>query len=47
MTNISKEDYLSVIFKHKDQNEEIKAAVIAEMMNISGAAVTDMLKKLS
>jgi len=47
MTNISKEDYLSVIFKHKDQNEEIKATVIAEMMNISGAAVTDMLKKLS
>lgn len=47
MINISKEDYLSIIFKHKDQNEEIKATVIAEMMNISGAAVTDMLKKLS
>lgn len=47
MKNTSKEDYLGIIFKHKDENEEIKAAVIAELMNISGAAVTDMIKKLS
>ncbi|MBZ0198726.1 MAG: metal-dependent transcriptional regulator [Ignavibacteriaceae bacterium] len=47
MTNKSKEDYLSIIFKHKDENEQIKPTLIAEMMNISGAAVTDMLKKLS
>lgn len=47
MTNRSKEDYLSIIFKHKDENGQIKPTLIAGMMNISGAAVTDMLKKLS
>ncbi len=47
MKNISKEDYLSVIFKHKDSNGEIKANVIADKLKISNAAVTDMLKKLS
>lgn len=47
MHNISKEDYLSIIFKHKDENNEIKSNVIAEKLNISSAAVTDMLKKLS
>ena len=47
MKNISKEDYLSVIFKHKDGKGEIKANVIADKLKISNAAVTDMLKKLS
>lgn len=47
MHNISKEDYLGIIFKHKDENNEIKSNVIAEKLNVSGAAVTDMLKKLS
>jgi DtxR family Mn-dependent transcriptional regulator len=47
MKNISKEDYLSVIYKSADSNGEIKANQIAEKLNVSGAAVTDMLRKLS
>jgi DtxR family Mn-dependent transcriptional regulator len=47
MRNISKEDYLSVIYKSSDSNGLIKANQIAEKLNISGAAVTDMLRKLS
>lgn len=47
MKNISKEDYLSVIYKSADDNGEIKANQIAESLNISAAAVTDMLRKLS
>ncbi len=46
MQNISKEDYLSAIYKHKDENGEIKPNVIAEKLQISSPAVTDMLKKL-
>jgi len=47
MKNISKEDYLSVIYKSADRNGEIKVTRIAEQLNISAAAVTDMLRKLS
>lgn len=47
MKNISKEDYLSVIYKSADSNGEIKANQIAEQLNISAAAVTDMLRKLA
>lgn len=47
MKNISKEDYLSVIYKSRDDNGEIKPNVIAEKLDISNAAVTDMLRKLS
>jgi DtxR family Mn-dependent transcriptional regulator len=47
MTSISKEDYLSTIFKHRDDEGEIKPNVIAEWLQISGPAVTDMLKKLA
>ena len=47
MRNISKEDYLSVIYKSSDSNGVIKANQIAEKLNISGAAVTDMLRRLS
>lgn len=47
MKNISKEDYLSVIYKSSDKKGEIKANQIAYKLNISGAAVTDMLRKLS
>lgn len=47
MQNISKEDYLSAIYKFKDENGETKAKKIAEKLGISNAAVTDMLKKLS
>jgi DtxR family Mn-dependent transcriptional regulator len=46
MQNISKEDYLSVIYKYPDKNGEIKANTIAEKLQVSNAAVTDMLKKL-
>ena len=35
MKNISKEDYLSVIYKSSDKNGEIKANQIAEKLNIS------------
>lgn len=47
MRNISKEDYLSAIYKNIDSNSEVKANVIAEKMDVSNAAVTDMLKKLA
>jgi len=47
MKNISKEDYLSVIYKSADSNGVIKANQMAEKLNVSGAAVTDMLRKLS
>ncbi len=47
MQNISKEDYLGVIYKYKDENGEIKPKHIAEMLQVSNAAVTDMLRKLS
>jgi len=47
MKNISKEDYLSVIYKSADDNGEIKANQIAEQLNITASAVTDMLRKLS
>jgi DtxR family Mn-dependent transcriptional regulator len=45
--NISKEDYLSIIYKNKDASGKIKANIIADKLQISNAAVTDMLKKLS
>lgn len=47
MKNISKEDYLSTIYKLRDGNGEIKPNLIAESLHISNAAVTDMLRKLS
>ena len=47
MNNISKEDYLSTIYKYRNKNGEIKANHIAEKLQITSAAVTDMLKKLS
>ena len=47
MNNISKEDYLSAIYKYRDKNGKIKANIIAEKLQISNAAVSDMLKKLS
>jgi DtxR family transcriptional regulator, Mn-dependent transcriptional regulator len=47
MENISKEDYLSAIYKFRDENGEIKPNLIAESLEISSAAVTDMLRKLS
>lgn len=47
MQNISKEDYLGIIYKHMDENGEIKANLIASKLGVSNAAVTDMLRKLS
>lgn len=47
MHNISKEDYLSVIYKFREADGTIKANQIAEKLSISNAAVTDMLKKLA
>ncbi|MFZ0452187.1 MAG: metal-dependent transcriptional regulator [Ignavibacteriaceae bacterium] len=47
MNNISKEDYLSSIYKYRDKKGEIKATLIAEKLQVSNAAVSDMLKKLS
>jgi DtxR family Mn-dependent transcriptional regulator len=47
MTNISKEDYLSVIFKYRSPEGSIKPNIIAEKLNISNAAVTDMLRRLA
>jgi len=47
MNNISKEDYLSTIYKYRGKNGEIKANLIAEKLQVSNAAVSDMLKKLS
>jgi DtxR family transcriptional regulator, Mn-dependent transcriptional regulator len=47
MNNISKEDYLSIIFKFQDTSGEIKPIAIAQKLHVSQAAVTDMLKKLA
>ena len=47
MQNISKEDYLSTIYKYRDADGTIKANKIAEKLSISNAAVTDMSKKLA
>lgn len=47
MKNISQEDYISVIYKHREADGIIRSNTIADRMNISNAAVTDMLRKLS
>ncbi len=47
MPNISTEDYLSVIYKYRDESGNIKPNIIAEKLGISNAAVTDMLRRLS
>ena len=47
MKNISKEDYLSTIYKSADSDGIIKANQIAESLSVSRAAVTDMLRRLS
>lgn len=47
MHNISQEDYLTAIFRNLDDTGEIKPNLLAEKLEISNAAVTDMLKKLS
>ena len=47
MKNISKENYLSTIYRYCDADSRIKTTLIAEKLNITNAAVTDMMKKLS
>ena len=47
MKNISKEDYLSTIYRHRNNEGGIKTTHLAEQLEISNAAVTDMMKKLS
>ncbi|MCX8056289.1 MAG: metal-dependent transcriptional regulator [Ignavibacteria bacterium] len=47
MSNISKEDYLRVIYKGLEDSEIVSPSMVAEHLNISNAAVTDMLRKLT
>jgi len=47
MDNISQEDYLTAIFRNQDDAGEIKPNLLATKLEISNAAVTDMLRKLS
>ena len=47
MQNVSTENYLSEIYKLEQSNVKVKTNVIAKKLEISNAAVTDMLKKLS
>ncbi|MCR4416227.1 MAG: metal-dependent transcriptional regulator [Ignavibacteria bacterium] len=47
MSNISKEDYLRVIYKNLEDLEIVNPTMIAEQLNVSNAAVTDMLRKLT
>jgi DtxR family Mn-dependent transcriptional regulator len=47
MKNISKENYLSTIYRYSDGESRIKTTLIAEKLSITNAAVTDMMKKLS
>lgn len=47
MNNISQEDYLTTIFRNLNEDGEIKPNTLAEKLDISNAAVTDMLRKLS
>jgi DtxR family Mn-dependent transcriptional regulator len=47
MDNISQEDYLTAIYRNLDVAGEIKPNLLASKLQISNAAVTDMLRKLS
>ncbi|MBE0539715.1 MAG: metal-dependent transcriptional regulator [Ignavibacterium sp.] len=47
MNNISQEDYLTAIYRNLDDSGEIKPNLLASKLEISNAAVTDMLRKLS
>ena len=47
MINISQEDYLTAIYRNLDEAGEIKPNLLASKLEISNAAVTDMLRKLS
>lgn len=47
MNNVSQEDYLTAIYRNLDDAGEIKSNLLASKLEISNAAVTDMLRKLS
>lgn len=47
MINISQEDYLTAIYRNLDNAGEIKPNLLASKLDISNAAVTDMLRKLA
>lgn len=47
MKNISTENYLSEIYKLEQSKIKVKTNILAKKLDISNAAVTDMLKKLS
>lgn len=47
MINISQEDYLTTIYRNLNGEGEIKPNTLASKLEISSAAVTDMLRKLS
>lgn len=47
MNNVSQEDYLTTIYRNLNEDGEIKSNLLAEKLEISNAAVTDMLRKLS
>lgn len=47
MDNISQEDYLTAIYRNLNEAGEIKPNLLASKLEISNAAVTDMLRKLS
>lgn len=45
--SVSTEDFIKTIYKFRDNNEPSASSAIAEKLQISNAAVTDMSKKLS
>ena len=47
MNNISQENYLTAIYRNLDGDGEIKPNLLASKLEISNAAVTDMLRKLA
>ncbi|MCH7974004.1 MAG: metal-dependent transcriptional regulator [Bacteroidetes bacterium] len=47
MKNTSTENYLSEIYKLEQSKTRVQTNILAKKMDISNAAVTDMLKKLS
>jgi len=47
MQNISKEDYLSAIFKNLNGDGKVKPGLLAAKLSVTNAAVTDMLRKLT
>ena len=47
MINISQENYLTAIYRNLNEEGEIKPNLLAAKLEISNAAVTDMLRKLS